>query len=60
MTGCQTFSTAVPSVFLMPRPIPEYTGATYADALAWCIDLRELAEASEADKAAIREALTDD
>ena len=57
LTGCATYSTDVPAQFLLPRPIPEYTGTTYRDMAAYCIDLRELAQASEADKQAIREAL---
>lgn len=38
-----------------PRPVPEFEGRTYRDVLLYVVELRESCQASEADKAAIRD-----
>lgn len=43
-----------------PRPMPEFKGRTYRDALIHIPELREWGTACEADKTAIREAFSDD
>ncbi len=43
-----------------PRPLPEFKGKTYRDALLHIPELRESFLACEADKAAIRKAMSDE
>ena len=61
LSGCQP-RTVRPSLPQQadPRPLPEFKGKTYRDALMYIPELRESFMACEADKEVIRKAMSDE